>query len=198
MLHLVVLLLIFVVTHHLFTLWSGGARFRQAVERRGCKPGTRVLAWDRIFGIDLFISITKAEIAGHKSEAFRSLHKVHGRTFEMKALGGVQIQTSQAEIIQTICTSAFDDWGVEPMRGNAGAPFLDRGIFTDDGPIWKHSRGLVRPTFSRAEIADLENFERYSRRFLALLPSDGTTFDLLPLVKRLVRMIPYPLDGKAD
>ena len=190
MFSLLVLLLIFVVTYRLFTLWSERARFQQAVERRGCKLGKHVPTWDRLFGIDLFISITKAEIAGRKSEAFRSLHKVYGRTFEMKALGGVQIQTSQPENIQAVCTSAFDDWGVEPMRGNIGAPFLDRGIFTDDGPIWKHSRGLVRPTFSRAEIADLETFERYVQRFLALIPADGTAFDFFPLLKRLVRIIP--------
>lgn len=181
------LLLILVATSYLFKSWSERARFQQAAEQIGCKEGTRVPTWDRLFGIDLFVSTIKAEIAGHKSDAFRILHKAYGQTFEMKALGPVQIQTSQPENIQAVCTSAFDDWGVEPMRGNIGAPFLDRGIFTDDGPFWKHSRGLIRSTFSRTEIADLENFERYVQRFLALVPRDRTTFDLLPLVKRLVR-----------
>ena len=137
-------------------------------------------------GIDLLLWIGKADSAGHRSEAYRTLHKKYGSTFQMKALGGPQLQTSDPENIQTICTSAFDDFGVGPMRRRIGVPFLDRGIFTEDGAFWEHSRALIRPTFSKAEIADLENFESHVRRLLGLIPCDGSTIDLLPLVKRLV------------
>jgi cytochrome P450 len=105
----------------------------------------------------------------------------------MKSLGVNEIQIAQPENIQAICTSAFNDFGVGPMRGTIGAPFLGRGIFTEDGQFWKHSRALIRPTFSKAEIADLGGFERHVSRFLALIPKDGSTFDLLPLSKKLVR-----------
>ena len=104
----------------------------------------------------------------------------------MKALCGPQLQKSDPENIQAICTSAFNDFGVGPLRGRIGVPFLDRGIFTEDGAFWKHSRALVRPTFSRAEIADLDNFERHVRRLLSIIPQDGSTLDLLSLAKRLV------------
>ena len=140
-------------------------------------------------GIDLFLWIGKVDAAGHRSEAYRTLHKKYGSTFQMKALGGPQLQTSDPENIQTICTSAFDDFGVGPMRGRIGVPFLDRGIFTEDGAFWKHSRALIRPTFGRAEIADLENFERHVVQLLGLVPRDGSIIDLLPLAKRLVGML---------
>ncbi|KAF7908617.1 uncharacterized protein EAF01_004372 [Botrytis porri] len=71
------------------------------------------------------------------------------------------------------------------MRETFGLPFLGRGIFTEDGEFWKQSRSLVRSTFSRVEIADLENFERHVTRFLNFIPKDGSTFDMLPLVKKL-------------
>ena len=150
-----------------------------------------VQALDSLFGTDLFFSISQADVAGHRSEAYRALHKRYGATFEMKAMSAVQLQTSHPENIQAICTSAFDDWGVGPMRGRRFRPFMDSGIFMEDGTFWKHSRALVRPTFSRAEIADLDNFERYFQRFLRLIPADGTTFDILPLAKRLVSVAEY-------
>lgn len=72
------------------------------------------------------------------------------------------------------------------MRGRIGAPFLDRGIFTEDGSFWKNALSLIKPTFTKSEISDLDNFEKHVARLLPLIPKDGSTFDLLPLVKRLV------------
>ena len=158
------------VTYLLFQIWSERARFSKAASQYGCLPVARYPNRDPFLGLDLFISITRANSAGHKSEIYRILHKKYGSTFEMKALGGPQLQTSDPENIQAICTSAFNDFGVGPMRGRIGVPFLDRGIFTEDGAFWKHSRALVRPTFSRAEIADLDNFERHVRRLLSTIP----------------------------
>ena len=180
------------LTYVLSNSWSQRARSQKAAAQHGCQPVTRYPNRDPLLGIDLFVSIGKADAAGHRSEAFRSLHKKYGSTFEMKALGGPQLQTSDPENIQAICTSAFDDFGVGPMRGRIGVPFLDRGIFTEDGPFWKHSRALIRPTFSKAEIADLENFERHVVRLLGLITRDGSTIDLLPLAKRLVSTLALP------
>lgn len=175
-----------VATYIAYSLFSRWSREAEAARKHGCKPAATVPSWDPFLGIDLFIHTLKAEAAGRRSEAYRALRKKYGPTFLMRALGPIQIQTSHPENIKAICTSAFDDWGVGPMRGRIGAPFLDRGIFTEDGEFWKHSRALIRPTFSRAEITDLGNFERHVARFLALIPRDGTTFDMLPLSKRLV------------
>ena len=93
----------------------------------------------------------------------------------------------QPENIQAVAATQFSDFGVGTMRGKSSAPFIDRGVFTDDGEFWKHSRALIRPTFNRAEIADLASFERHVGRFLALIPADASSFDLQPLVKRLVK-----------
>ena len=106
----------------------------------------------------------------------------------MKALSSDQIQTAHPENIQAIAATNFNDYGVGPMRGDIGAPFLDRGIFTDNGEFWKHSGALIRPTFNRAEVADLGTFEKHVNRFLALLPRDGSAFDIQPLLKRLISM----------
>ncbi|MCJ1354704.1 MAG: hypothetical protein MMC33_004693 [Icmadophila ericetorum] len=84
-----------------------------------------------------------------------------------------------------ISASRFDEWEVTPLRGLVGAPFIECGIFTHDGSIWKRARALVRPTFNKGEIADLDSFEVHVKRFLALIPKDSSTFDMLALSKRL-------------
>lgn len=161
-------------------------RFYKAARQYGCKPPRCYPNKDPFFGTDLFALIRKADKRGHRSRAYADLHREYGGTFEMKALGSAQIQTAQPENIQAIAATKFEDFGVGPRRGNIGAPFLDRGVFTEDGDFWKHSRALIRPTFSRNEVADLAGFERHVSRFLALIPTDSSTVDLQPLAKRLV------------
>ena len=166
--------------------WSERSRFNEAARQHGCKPPRRYPNMEPFLGLDLFAAIRKADSRGQRSQAYAQLHKSYGDTFEMKALSAAQIQTMQLENIQAVSATCFNDFGVGPMRGNIGAPFLDRGVFTEDGEFWKHSRSLIRPTFSRTEIADLGSFEQHVSRFLALIPPDSSKFDLQPLVKRLV------------
>ena len=168
--------------------WSEFSRYKEAVYKYGCKPARRYPNWDPLLGLDLFAAIRKADYRGQRSQAYAQLHQTYGDTFEMKALSATQVQTMQSENIQAVSATKFNDFGVGPMRGNIGAPFLDRGVFTEDGEFWKHSRSLIRPTFNRAEVADLGSFERHVNRFLALIPSDSSPFDLQPLVKRLVSL----------
>ena len=137
--------------------------------------------------MDAFIKIHRYDRQGRRSRAYQDLHHSLGLTFQMKACSlHSQIQTANPKNVQAISSTQFNDFGVGPMRGNIGAPFLDRGVFTEDGEFWKHSRALIRPTFSRAEIADLNNFELHVARFLALIPRDGQAFDIQPLAKRLL------------
>ena len=168
--------------------WSERSRFNDAARKYSCKPARLYPNKDPFLGLDLFVAIRKADSRGQRSQAYAQLHKTHGDTFEMKALSAAQVQTVQPENIQAVSATNFSDFGVGPMRGNIGAPFLDRGVFTEDGEFWKHSRSLIRPTFNRTEIADLGSFEQHVSRFLALIPTNSSPFDLQPLVKRLVSL----------
>ena len=161
-------------------------RFSRAATQHACKPPRRYPHWEPFLGMDLFVLTRKADACGQCMQFYAKLHERYGATFEMKALNGTQVQIAQHENIQAVAATQFNDFGVGPLRGNIGAPFLDRGVFTEDGEFWKHSRALIRLTFNRAEIADLDAFERHVARFLRLIPRDGSTFDLQPLAKRLV------------
>lgn len=179
-------LVIIYVLSVLFRKSSQQLRFYKAARQHGCKPARHYPNWDPFLGIDLFVRLRRADYHGNRSEASVELHKQYGRTIEMKAFGPAYILTAEPQNIQAIAATKFTDFGVGPRRGDIGAPFLDRGVFTEDGDFWKHSRALIRPTFSRNEIADLGNFEHHVGRFLSLIPRDSRTFDLQPLAKRLV------------
>ncbi|KAL2193416.1 cytochrome P450 [Corynascus similis CBS 632.67] len=68
---------------------------------------------------------------------------------------------------------------------------LGNGIFTADGNHWKHSRGLIRPQFTREQVSDLELEETHVQNMMKLLElkigADGwiEDVDLLPYFFRL-------------
>jgi len=40
-------------------------------------------------------------------------------------------------------------------------PVFGHGIFNQDGKGWERSRALVRPNFTRQQVADLDMFEEH-------------------------------------
>jgi cytochrome P450 len=46
-------------------------------------------------------------------------------------------------------------------------------------------QALVRPNFTRAQVADLNSFEIHIQQFISKIPRDGSTVDLQPLFFRL-------------
>ncbi len=54
-----------------------------------------------------------------------------------------------------------------------------------EGAAWQHSRALIRPAFTRTQVADLESFESHVQKLMAKVPKDGSTVDLAPLFFRL-------------
>ncbi|TGO61648.1 hypothetical protein BOTNAR_0126g00200 [Botryotinia narcissicola] len=52
--------------------------------------------------------------------------------------------------------------------------------------FWEHSRALIRPTFTKSNVANLPAFEVHFQKFLALVPTDGTKVNLKPLLHKLI------------
>lgn len=75
----------------------------------------------------------------------------------------------------------FRDFELTPSRKDEAVPFLGAGIFMSDGARWEHSRAMLRPSFSRAQVADLDIFERHVNEVIAAIPKDGSTVDLQDL-----------------
>lgn len=66
------------------------------------------------------------------------------------------------------------------MRPDIFAPLLGNGIFTQEGPAWKHSRELLRKQFARVQSRNLSHFHKHVDNLIACIPSSGVV-DLQPL-----------------
>ncbi|KAL9118805.1 MAG: hypothetical protein Q9187_004643, partial [Circinaria calcarea] len=100
-------------------------------------------------------------------------------------MGRTTIYTNDPKNYQAVHALKFADYGVQPLRREPTLPFLGEGVFTMDGPFWEHSRAIIRPTFTRSNVANLPAFEVHFRKFLDLIPGNGVTVDLEPLLYRL-------------
>ena len=114
---------------------------------------------------------------------FDQRYRQLGHTWEEHTLGMRIIHTIDMTNIQHVLTLQFDHF----CRGSSAARFfLGQGIFSSNGAKWKWSRNLIRPTFSRTEIGDIERMKVHVDRLFQLIPRDGRTFDMQPLFKKLV------------
>jgi cytochrome P450 monooxygenase len=169
-------------------LYSRFRRYRaiQALKKQyGCKEATKYHHEDKVMGSDMVRERTKAMTEGRFFRLYSEQFKEYGKTFEEIWRGKPLINTIDPVNVQKMAAIAFEDYGKDPERSIAQAPFLGPSIF-DDGPTWKHARALVKPIFSRAEMSDMEHMESYFDRFMALLPDDGSMVDMQPLLHRLV------------
>lgn len=93
----------------------------------------------------------------------------------------VVIETDEPEIIKTILSTKFDDFELSDRRIKAIAPSLGHGIFASNGAQWERSRALIRPSFTRTQVADLDTFETHVQHLIGAIPRDGSTVDLQAL-----------------
>ncbi|KAL8685743.1 MAG: hypothetical protein Q9218_007567, partial [Villophora microphyllina] len=103
-----------------------------------------------------------------------------GPTFEISLLGALGYNTLDPENVEAMLSSRFDDFCVGNRRG-AMFPFIGEGIFTQDGPAWKHSRDLLRRPFLKTHYQDLKGFYEPTNNLLSVLSSSFGVVDLQPL-----------------
>lgn len=156
--------------------------------QRNCGKIPSMRQWDPIFGLDLAWSQWKAL----KSQTFlpwlRGMHEGQPKTFKVKFLGKRQIFTSDPENLKHMTAIVWKDFGISPLRRykNIGHPFADKGVNTTDGEDWSFSRMLIKPFFYREVYTDVKRIGRYTDELLTLLPPDGETFNMQPLLQRWV------------
>ena len=78
-------------------------------------------------------------------------------------------------------STKFEDFALTERRIKAIAPSLGHGIFASNGAQWERSRALIRPSFTRSQVADLDTFETHIQHLIGAIPRDGSTIDLQPL-----------------
>ena len=106
-----------------------------------------------------------------------------GITFEQNLLGSRAIDTIDPKNIEAVLSTQFEEFGLG-LRPPTFFPLLGSGIFTQDGPQWKHSRNILRPQFAHNRLANFEQIQICVENLISCIPADGTV-DLQPLFFRL-------------
>lgn len=161
-------------------------RRRTLARTNGCQPPKKFPHKDPFLGLDVFFQTGKLFEENRYLPELVRRYKDHGSTFEVNSLGSSKINSIAPENLQAVWSSKFKDWGVGPIRLPALDPFCGSGFITTDGPVWEHSRALLKPSFNRANMTDLAALEKYLRMVIDRIPRDGSTVDLQPLLFSLV------------
>ncbi|CZS96200.1 probable cytochrome P450 52A12 [Rhynchosporium graminicola] len=157
------------------------ARFKK---QHGCKPEARIPQSERIIGYGLYKTQVRAQKTRNLLTVGRQRFLDHGNTWSAVLMGKSFYNTVEPENVKAILATQFKDFSLGERLQSFG-PLLGQGIFTTDGKQWEHSRALVRPNFTRAQVADLDTFETHIQHFISRIPRDGTTVDLQTLFFKL-------------
>jgi len=152
----------------------------------GCGDAVTIQHWDPILGIDAFLQALAALREFRLPQHFSALFERHGQTYYGKALGRWILLTNEPENIKTVLGTNMPDWPIDGPRLFAALPVLGpRSIFTTNGQEWFAARTMMRPAFVRDQVSDLERFGKHIDNFLAVIPRDGSTFDIQELLLKL-------------
>ncbi|KAI4724570.1 cytochrome P450 [Aureobasidium sp. EXF-10728] len=135
---------------------------------------------ERIIGLDLLKAGAAAVKAKNSLECAVRRIESTANTFSNTIVGLNIITTIDPANIQCILAQKFTDYDLGG-RIYAWGPLVGKGVFTSDGPEWAHRRAIIRPNFTKQQVASLEMFERHFGHLLTLLPRDGSTVDLQKL-----------------
>ncbi|KAL8729546.1 MAG: hypothetical protein Q9166_004626 [cf. Caloplaca sp. 2 TL-2023] len=141
---------------------------------------------DPIFGLDIVFQALSSFRSNKRNASLGQQFSTYGTTFQAQVYNTTKIYTIATQNLQSVFSTDFDSWGVAPLRLFFFGPFIGKGIMTVDGTFWTHSRTLLRPTFSRAQISDLSAYSVHVNHLLtALSQHDGLDVDLKLYFERL-------------
>jgi cytochrome P450 len=127
-------------------------KHRQLARSLSCKPAH--VAPSGPFGLVAFYQGTQAVKERTWLPWTEAEFRKHGNTFMRPVLGRDIFMTCEPENVKAILATQFTDFGLG-NRYQHFMPLLGDGIFTLDGDGWSHSRALLRPQFSRAQVMSL-------------------------------------------
>jgi cytochrome P450 len=153
-----------------------------AARKPGCDLAVRHRSKEPLSGMDFHMGI-HVDIPS----LYRH-HQRYGKTFQLQSLiAQPAIMTLAPMNIKAV--NSAKDFGVEPMRLAGMEYFCGRGFLTTDGDIWQHSRKLLKPSFTRSNLVNLDFLSQQVDSLLSQLPVEGVTVDLQPLLYTMVGMV---------
>ncbi|KAI0383033.1 cytochrome P450 [Hypomontagnella monticulosa] len=150
-------------------LWRRRQRkLETALEKQhNCEPVFPKVPYSWPLGLDLLKVQFNAFFSGHTLEALTDYITI-AETVRLELWGVTGYITTDPENIETILSTRFDDYGLGNRRV-ASFPLLGEGIFSQDGPPWKHSRDLIRRQFVRVQKQTIQAFSPHVEKLVSKL-----------------------------
>lgn len=150
------------------------------MKKHGCKPISKIVyTWEPFLGLDYMYKCVQNAKRGYYMRFQRSRFQEYGTTFAIRRSLFDTLHTVDPENIKFILATGFENYKLATLRVKAMMPLFGTGIFTTDGPAWAHSRAILRPSFTRQNMAPLlRMMERHWQMLLRQVPADGVTFDV--------------------
>ncbi|KAK6004829.1 hypothetical protein QM012_007608 [Aureobasidium pullulans] len=120
-----------------------------------------------MFGFSALFEVLGASKAHRLLEANQQrFAKMNAKTFSMSNMGKTSIYTIEPENVKAMLATHFQSWSLPELRKTAFYPLFGHGIFTNDGAAWKHSREMLKPSFNRNEIGNVDMLERHAANLI--------------------------------
>ncbi|KAF2009398.1 cytochrome P450 [Aaosphaeria arxii CBS 175.79] len=141
---------------------------------------------DPLLGLDFFFKYMSAFKSGTFLDFNKTMYDTYGKTFKANSFGTTLIRTIDPQVSKAVHATYFQNFGLQGLRYETAKHLWGNGIIVVDGPHWQHGRSLIRSSFDIVHIANFARLEKHVQRMMELLPTDGSTIDLMPLFKRLI------------
>lgn len=141
---------------------------------------------DNLRGYLFSLEILRRLRVGNMPEFFEGLfYKVNRDTLLLRNTGSLRYTTRDPENIKAVLSTQFSDFSLG-LRHKQFRVLLGDGIFTLDGPGWKHSRAMLRPQFAREQVSPVAMLEPHVQQvFRRIRAHNGASFDIQTLFFKL-------------
>ncbi|KAF1937165.1 hypothetical protein EJ02DRAFT_433585 [Clathrospora elynae] len=150
----------------------------------GLAAARQIPQGENIFGIGQLRRMLKNTAASISLQSHFEATKDNGPTTSVVILGQKFVLTSDPENIKAVLATKFKDFDLGE-RNDAFGPFLGGGIFAADDAHWEKSRALIRPSFTKAQVAELPTVEEHFQNLVSTgLPTARSTGRIQYAVRR--------------
>ena len=175
-----------------YVLFSRVAPFvktRRFSAQNGCQPirARQNVSWFGIFFLrDIIKAIKKKVYLDSLTDRYFAMGY---NTYQMTSFGRRAVFTIDPVNLKTMLSLKSKDYSIGHRPAVMG-PLLGRAIFVTDGEEWSHSRAVLRPSFNKTQVANLNIIESHFQHLLKQLcasvveGNDTTTVDLQELFLR--------------
>ena len=177
------ILFILVLLFFLFKTAIQKQKLSRLLSERGCAspPSTP----NTLFGLIQIIQLLRALRENCFLGYVQGLFEKHGNTFAYNTFGTQSIWTTEPENIRACLSTQAQDFEVGAARHKVIIPLVGHSILTSDGKAWLQHRTLLRPSFMKAQLTDLDMFEKHFCNLVTCIPIDNSRFDLRELLQKL-------------